>query len=644
MPAYNPSPAYSPLQPTAGGLAPGAPPAPPQPMSAPPPQPVSQAPAKPAFNPNAPFEVIAQEKPKFDPNAPFEVVDHAPEPGFLDRHPVIRGMVKSGLEQLPTAGAVGGGILGAGAGAGAGSVPLGMVGAGAGAGIGKALENIGEQYLLGELKSKKDMLVDPLISGAYGAAGEGAGQGVAQGISRLVGKDAASVAAKEASDALNQNAKGIAKPTAEEVAAAAARMGVKPTAGMLSDNYVPRALENSLSQSPSIPGYLIRNEQAPVHKGISDTVNGLLNDATSLSHAEGGRQMRNEVIAKMNEDYAPIQMAYDEAKQSTQHIPLNPQSQTRIANSIRNLESAQILPNSSEAKLANNFADATENVKNVDQIKMLRSKAMEIMRDPNASAGEKTVAADVRDRLDRFHNNSIMRGAIAVARDPEQGQEIGSQLVADVKGAGKAYKQYMQDMGTFNRGSGLAKTTDKTAQTLNKISNTPPEDMGDALFQTGDSEFLNFLKDKQPRAYALAKQQKLADIAAKSTAPNGEVSAPKFLQSIKSLGPEAREHLFGDGANDKLKDLQTVMQSIPGKVGGSDTPRGMEFHGLLNPLQQIRDVGRYGLLKNGEPMAGSLGSNAGSRAFTTGGQEGIKQGRDFADFLAHTFHPSDDSN
>jgi hypothetical protein len=53
-----------------------------------------------------------------------------------------------------------------------------VAGAGLGGAAGKALQNIGEKYLLGENKTRKDVYLDPLISGSESAAGEAASQSI----------------------------------------------------------------------------------------------------------------------------------------------------------------------------------------------------------------------------------------------------------------------------------------------------------------------------------------------------------------------------------------------------------------------------------------------------------------------------------
>lgn len=92
------------------------------------------------------------------------------------------GLLRGTLQALPTAGALAGGAIGF-----ASPVPGGtIVGSGLGAAGGKALQNWGES-LLGDEKTYKQAVLDPVVAGAEGAAAEMGGQVLAKGISKVAG-------------------------------------------------------------------------------------------------------------------------------------------------------------------------------------------------------------------------------------------------------------------------------------------------------------------------------------------------------------------------------------------------------------------------------------------------------------------------
>lgn len=129
-------------------------------------------------------------------------------PSWMANHENVRGLVKGSLEQLPVAGAVGGGAAGAVIGLGAAaptgflSAPVtasvgGVAGSALGSASGKGLQNLGEHYLLGEDQTKSEQ-----VHGLLGSAKEGA---LAQGY----GEVAAPIAKAAFGAAKNLGAKGM---------------------------------------------------------------------------------------------------------------------------------------------------------------------------------------------------------------------------------------------------------------------------------------------------------------------------------------------------------------------------------------------------------------------------------------------------
>jgi len=89
-----------------------------------------------------------------------------------------RGIIQGGLNALPMAGMVAGGAVGTAAEPGAGS----LVGAGLGSAGGEALKNLGEQYILGQDKTRADIYGNVAKAGVEGAAAEAGGKLLGKGI------------------------------------------------------------------------------------------------------------------------------------------------------------------------------------------------------------------------------------------------------------------------------------------------------------------------------------------------------------------------------------------------------------------------------------------------------------------------------
>lgn len=518
-----------------------------------------------------------------------------------------RGLVQGTLDALPTIGGVGGGILAGGgallSGVGAPAAGLaGVGGAGLGAMGGQNLKSIGERYLLGKKENVNDMYENLAMAGQHGAEQQMAGG--------LMNEAAGSFA----NSGVRDLAKSMSRPGAGDITAAAARLNVKPTQGMLTDDYTTRNLENSLSQSPSIPGSWVRNEQRPISEAINNTTESALADASQQSDYEAGRGFKKGAADYFQGRYEPIQKSYEEIESHTSNIPLNEKGLSRIANNIRGMDEAKF-EGSEGNKIASQFADWMENAENVNDLKTLKTKARLIAQDPNSSYEAKSVASSIMGKLEQAERNSVMRQAVQIARESPidrtaggkflnasqkavadqeavaEGEDIGRKLIGDIKSTNKQYRGLMEDARTFGKGTGLTKADKGMSAMLNDIEQARPEEAAKALFDQNNVDFMKFAKEKMPEQFEAARQQKLAEVLHKTGGDPG-----KLLKLADKMGPEARGMLFGEKNVESLADANTLLQSVPKKVGASDTPRGLDFHDL-GLMQNVRDIGRYGLLK-----------------------------------------------
>lgn len=97
-----------------------------------------------------------------------------------------RGSIQGALDALPTAGMIGGGVVGTLIEPGIGS----LGGAGVGAAGGQTLKNIGEKYILGKEQTMADALTSPFKAAAEGVASEMGGQAVGKGVEMAAGTKA----------------------------------------------------------------------------------------------------------------------------------------------------------------------------------------------------------------------------------------------------------------------------------------------------------------------------------------------------------------------------------------------------------------------------------------------------------------------
>jgi hypothetical protein len=128
--------------------------------------------------------IAAQSKPSIaDIDAAIQVQGGAKPASWLDRQILghtPRNVIQSGLNALPTVGMVGGSLVGGAAATpetlGAGTIPGAVAGAAGGSALGEAAKNLGEQYILGQDKTRSDIYGNPVKGAIEGATNEMGGR------------------------------------------------------------------------------------------------------------------------------------------------------------------------------------------------------------------------------------------------------------------------------------------------------------------------------------------------------------------------------------------------------------------------------------------------------------------------------------
>jgi hypothetical protein len=388
---------------------------------------------------------------------------------------------------------------------------------------------------------------------------------------------------------------------------AAERLGVKATPGMIYDDPVIQGLESSLSQSPSLPGMLTRQTTQPVERALDDVAKGSLKDASSLSRFEIGERVKSGIDRAVNNRAAGSRKIFQEIAESTPDIALNEKSLARVGRNITNLDDVALTPGSSWANKANTYAEWLQNAKSVRDVTKLRQivgKELEAAQGP-----EREVLGSIYERLTRLEENSIVRGAVdtmrGMAQKPagktgdvlaNQGESIGLDMVSKLKGAKNEFASLMSDLRDLSGQTRLGRLNGPQSF-VDKIDNVRSERIGEKLFPVDDVNVMRSMQKQFPEQAQLLRQGRLGDIQRQATSGAGELSTPKFFNSIKSIGDESADILFGQGNLSKIADAKTVMQSLPEYIGPSGTPKGLEFLSMFNPAMQARELGRYGFYK-----------------------------------------------
>lgn len=460
---------------------------------------------------------------------------------------------------------------------------------------------LGGVYGLGS--SDADNALDLALDTGMGAA---VGYGLGKGADKL-----AKSIAPAAENIASKISPAVVKKNQNEIIAAADRLGIKVTPGMLDDTEFVQRLEYTLANSPSFLGQRVKRVQDQVVDKLRNSTSEVTKDATNLTNYQVGDKFKSGVSSKVAERLDPISSVFDEVAQSTKSIPVSQKSKDAIINNIQKIDEYSL---TGGAGKPGQYVEMIGRLQNADQVKT----AMTLLnKDIKAAQGaEKQVLIGIKNKLSKLEENSIMRAAVQQSREAgmreSTGKNIGSSIVGDLKDARSAYRQLLGDMGDVAE-SARIKTSKGPTAFLDAIESIPNERIQEKFFNTENFRQLSSLKDKFPEQFNLLRQGKLKDLAdtAVDNTVNGQgkVSTQKFLNEVRKLSPEAKQMILGD-ASKLVDDIQTLQSSIPKNFNPSGSGTQAGWKELL--ASNIADIGKFTLYKGASSNIGKKVANGAS--------------------------------
>lgn len=496
--------------------------------------------------------------------------------------------IEGGLDALPFAGALVGGTLGLGAGG-----PLGAVGgAGLGAGGGEALANAIRSGL--DLESapqtRAELYGEPIKEGLIGATGEMGGQIISK-VPALI-KGAPKAIRKATSRLPDEIIDGpvfkdigfqrTMKPNVTEIQEATKRLGGKATPGMVTSNPNIQNVENVLSQAPTFAGERVRQSYKPITKGLQEASEELAGN-TSISPFEAGEQFKAGLSNKIGEKVKPLSSKFEEIRSAAKNIRPSETSLNRASQRLLKQDLAEFA-NLPQGQAIQKYASMIKEAKSLDSLKQLRSSAgTEMEAAMNAGDGQLSMAlGKVKSSIQRLERREILKAAIEAMPTKSQGEAAAKELISDLKNVNRGWRSLMGELESVAKAGGIKKIG-SPKHLIRIIDDMPSEKISERFFNAKNYQGLKDVKTYLPDEFDVLRQAKLSQIAQKSMT-KGNPDPVKLIRNIKSIGKEARGLLFGESGEKMLADMETVLNSMPSKVGTSDTPRGIAwFKTVLTP-------------------------------------------------------------
>jgi len=418
------------------------------------------------------------------------------------------------------------------------------------------------------------------------------------------------------------------KPNTEQILSAADRLGIKVTPAMLDDSKFIERIEYTLANSPSLWGQSIARKQESVKKGMQSATQNLTSDARNLSKAEIGEQFKSGLTAKVGERLDPISETFNEIAQNTKAVPIPQKSKEAIIRNIQNLDDVRLTGGGGKP---GQYIEMLNRADNANDIKKIVSYINDDLK--TVSGPEKFALGSIKEKLLNLEKNSVTRAAIQTARDLGQkgstGQKIGNELIKDLQGARKGYRELSQDLTSIGESARL-KPRSGPMSFLDEVEKVPSENIQAKFFIVNNNRQLKSLQEKFPEQFDLLKQGKLKDIAESaidfSQKGKGETNTAKFLKEVRSLTPESKKMLFGENTR-IIDDLETIQKTLPENFNPSGTASQQSWQEAI--ARNVKDIPNYVLYRGATSNLGKKISEGTRKAMDTASNlpqvsEGVK--------------------
>lgn len=539
------------------------------------------------------------------------------------------GYVRGALKTLPTVGAVAGGLLSGGTTFGAATYPGAVLGAGAG----KGLQNFLEGQIFDEAASNAQNIKNISDEMAFAGAGEAIIPGlsaVGRGAKGLI-KGTAEKVAPGVMNAARSRFDRMLKPNAELIQESANRLGTRATEGMVSQNPVRQGIESSLSQSPYATGNLIRGEYDDVVNKMREGAQTVLKPGMDAANPiDAARMARESMTQTVESRVKPAVEIYDAIAGDATAVALEPKSMGRIANNIRKGEYAW-MEGTTDSAVSEMVAKNLEKAQNLQQLRQLKTKVGQDLA--VAKGSERFTLGQIYDKLQRAERTAILRAseealtgmkntkdipkrmAQDIVQRSGEGQMMGREMIGQIKKANKIYREVSQSVKALAKEMGLGNIKNYN-DFLVKLSQDSDDVVRGALtdeniykkfWSSNNYRGLQAFQKEFPQAFEAIKTAKMGEIYNKAM-KDGKVNYGVLIRESEKMSPQVRTLLFGKDGDTIIKDLKTLNEAFPPKMGPSGTPQGQEYRdfGWLSPKDYINEGRRmiqYWVLKNPEKAA-----------------------------------------
>jgi hypothetical protein len=408
------------------------------------------------------------------------------------------------------------------------------------------------------------------------------------------------------------------KPNSDEISGALQRLRIEPTPGVLSSEPFIQNMEGNLAERPSFAGVALNKERQAMFQTLSAVSESTLSDASTQSQAQVGAANKADIKKVLLENLAPIEEGYEQAEPDFQATEVTPEMKAQAIEPIINHDYVKIDPDS--AKLADNLSAQINSIDNVSDLKKVRTLISAQLREAYGSGrGEGPLA-----QILQTAKNSLTSMRDVALKSAAASGDISSDALENIQSLDAQYSAFQNTVKQLGVEGGLGKANNARAL-LSRFDDLSDESFVKKVFDPNDARNQQFFKQNFPDSFERSRRYQLSQIEENSIdhaqGANGKFSTPKFLSQVRELDPEAQSNMFSPEDLQRIKDVETVHQAIPGTQNKSATSYATAFSHVLSLegiAQNLTDTAQYAWLKSLPHLT--------EAAELTGGDEASKLG------------------
>jgi hypothetical protein len=371
------------------------------------------------------------------------------------------------------------------------------------------------------------------------------------------------------------------KPNANAIRSVGKEYNLPVLEGMVSGNQIIQRAEDALLNSGNTPTGVARQQLYDrAYKGSEHILNEALGEGSNLSKAQVGEALATSLKAQIKSENEPISAMYSALKAKTDVIPVEDLAIPAVKAEMLKIPEFRVTPNSPQGQLGKRIMRDLDNVKTVDDLKILKSSIHDSLS-PMASAGERRMAAILADKLKKIEEDSIVQYALRTATTPEE-LLAAQALPAARREADAAYKPFIEKVQQLAKQLGKSRVHG-AQDAINFIDNLDYEQVATRLFNKNKSQFIDFFAKEFPAEMEMLKGYQKGILREKAM-KDGVFSPLTFFQHFNKLEPEIQRSLFNKTELKRIGDMETYLRSFPRRFNPSGAAHTINFReGFADP-------------------------------------------------------------